>query len=293
MLGLAEQIGGDGRGIGAGVGDDHQLGRSRGQVDPGAAGKRGDERFRRRDPGIAGAGDAVDRGDVARSEGQRRNRLRPAHGPDRFDPALLGGQRDRGVEPATAPRGRDDGQLRHSGDARGDGEHHQRREQGRLAPGDVQPRAGQRAPLLGDAQSRHGQDFDVTRARLAMEILDVAPCQRHRADRLRGERAACLGGERRDRDQFGRRAVEPQRLLDQRVPAARADVVDDIAHRAQQGGVVAPAGTLERGRVGGGKTLDHSIIFSIGITRIAEAPAALRRSSVSQNTDSWHTACTA
>ena len=37
----------------------------------------------------------------------------------------------------------------------------------------------------------------------------------------------------------------------------------------------------------------HIIIFSMGTTRIADAPAALSFCSVSQNTDSWQTACTA
>ena len=37
----------------------------------------------------------------------------------------------------------------------------------------------------------------------------------------------------------------------------------------------------------------HIIIFSIGTTRIADAPAPLSFCSVSQNTNSWQTACTA
>ncbi len=37
----------------------------------------------------------------------------------------------------------------------------------------------------------------------------------------------------------------------------------------------------------------HIIIFSIGRTRIADAPAALSFWSVSQKTDSWQSACTA
>ena len=112
MFGLAEQVGGDGGRVGAGVGDDHQFGRAGGQVDAGAAGERGDERLGRRDPGVARAGDAVDRRDVARAEGQRGDRLRPADGPDGVDPALLGGERDRRVEPAVAARRGDDDQLR-------------------------------------------------------------------------------------------------------------------------------------------------------------------------------------
>ena len=70
------------------------------------------------------------------------------------------------------------------------------------------------------------------------------------------------------------------RLLDQRVPAARADVVDDGAHRVEQGLVIAPARPRQRGvarrRVAPVEPLDHSIIFSIGITRIADAPARLQ-----------------
>ena len=147
MLGLAEQVGGDRRGVGAGVGDDDQFGRAGGKVDPGAAGERGDERLGGRDPGIAGAGDAVDRRDVARAERQRGDRLRPADGPDRLDPALLGGERDRRVEPAVGARRGDDGELRHARDARRDGEHHQRREKRRLAAGDVEPDAAERRAI--------------------------------------------------------------------------------------------------------------------------------------------------
>ena len=85
MLRLAEQVGGDGRGVGAVVGDHHQLARAGGKVDAGAAGGGGDQRFRGGDPGVAGAADAVDGLDLARAEGQRGDRLRPADRPDRVD----------------------------------------------------------------------------------------------------------------------------------------------------------------------------------------------------------------
>src|SRR5207244_5168939 len=83
-----------------------------------------------------------------------------------------------------------------------------------------------------------------------------------------------------------------------RRPAARAYLLDDGTH----GGAPLPILASRRSSQGGaGPCLVeivpddgfHSIIFSIGTTRIAEAPAFLRFCSVSQKTDSWHTEWTA
>ena len=98
--------------------------------------------------------------------------------------------------------------------------------------------------------------------------------------------------ERRDLDQLRRGAIYPLGLGDQRVPAAVAHSTDDPRHRVAKRRILPPRPPVERAR----SILDNphqSIIFSIGITRIADAPAAFSFSSVSQNTDSWHTAWTA
>ena len=151
-----------------------------------------------------------------------------------------------------------------------------------------------RAPLLCDQQAGHSGNFDIARAGLAVERLDVARGEFDRVECSAGERATRLLGKGCDRDAFGMGAVDADRLLDQRGPAARADIGDDFADGVQQRGVGAATRAGERGgarlRVAPVETIDHSIIFSIGMTRIAEAPAAFNRSSVSQNTDSWHTA---
>ena len=104
---------------------------------------------------------------------------------------------------------------------------------------------------------------------------------------------------RTDLDSLRSLVVDPFALFDQRVPTAFAHVLNDCPHLGQQRGI-APSGWTCDGGAAAGFTeviplepLHHSIIFSIGMTRIAEAPAALSRSRVSQNTDSWHTACTA
>src|SRR5262249_25608482 len=118
------------------------------------------------------------------------------------------------------------------------------------------------------------------------------------------------------------RPVVLERELVDRNVAARAHCVEHRGHRLQDLGVHPARRARERGAALGRRERGpddslhsrlagqvgfrrltyaeqqsispaYSIIFSIGRTRIAEAPAALSRSKVSQNTDSWQTACTA
>jgi hypothetical protein len=73
--------------------------------------------------------------------------------------------------------------------------------------------------------------------------------------------------------------------------AACADILHDLAHRVGDARLGAAAGARQGLDTGGGVEgapveAFHHIIFSIGRTRMAEAPAALSRSSVSQKTAS-------
>ena len=86
-------------------------------------------------------------------------------------------------------------------------------------------------------------------------------------------------------------AVQLQAPVGHGGAAARTDVVHDLAHRVGDARLGAAAGTGQGLAAAGfveGAPVDplHHIIFSIGRTRMAEAPAALSRSSVSQKTAS-------
>src|SRR2546425_4525495 len=82
-------------------------------------------------------------------------------------------------------------------------------------------------------------------------------------------------------------------------PTARAHVVNDGAYDRLQRRIAALLGPgdcprpLALAELAPHQPPHHIIIFSIGITRIAEAPASLSFWRVSQKTDSLHTACTA
>ena len=130
-----------------------------------------------------------------------------------------------------------------------------------------------------------------------MEGLDIARRQCHRRDRFGGQFGAGAGRISCHRDALWRRVIDALRLLDQPIPAARTDIVDDGCDGVEQRRILAsprPRQRLATTRyIAPVEPLHHSIIFSIGITRIADAPAPFNFSSVSQNTDSWHTAWTA
>ena len=75
VLRLRQKIGGDKAGIGAAVGEDHHFARPRDHVD---ADDPEHPPLGRRDIGVAGADDLVDRGDCLRPIGERGDRLRAA-----------------------------------------------------------------------------------------------------------------------------------------------------------------------------------------------------------------------
>ena len=93
MLGLAEQVGGDPLGIVAAIGDDHDLGWPCDHVDPDHAVELA---LGFGDPGIARAGDHIDRGNAPGAIGKCRNRLCAADAPYLVDPGdMRGGEHQR------------------------------------------------------------------------------------------------------------------------------------------------------------------------------------------------------
>jgi len=106
---------------------------------------------------------------------------------------------------------------------------------------------------------------------------------------------ARLSGDRPDFDEFRLLPIDSPRNLAKRAPTSAPNLLKNGAHVRLQRRIRA----LPRPRQGRG-TLGlpdrspveplHSIIFSIGTTRIADAPAAFSFCKVSQKTDSWQTA---
>src|SRR5690606_31035893 len=190
--------------------------------------------------------------------------------------------------------------LRHASNARGRGQHDERGEEWCAAAGNVEAAAGDGPPQAATAHA--GLDFDLLRLRFDGFVVarDVVDCEVERVEvfaREFGARGIDRAGGERERL---RRA-----LVDGLGPALHGrlafalHVVEDTTHDVRDFVVAATRGTRERGLpLDGGefapiKAFHRHIIFSMGRTRMAEAPAALSSSSVSQNTDSWQTACTA
>ncbi len=131
-----------------------------------------------------------------------------------------------------------------------------------------------------------------------VESADIIPSEFYRSQLVRAQPFTRGGRARCDRNEARLRAVDPDALLDERGPSARADIGDDRRYRFAQGGIGPLSRTRQRRfaacrRQFAPDQRPHIIIFSMGSTRIAEAPAALSFCSVSQNTDSWQTAWTA
>ena len=95
----------------------------------------------------------------------------------------------------------------------------------------------------------------------------------------------------RENDAPGCCAVQLQAPVGDRRAAAGAHVVKDLAHDVADARLCALRRAGQRlalflGRQGGPVDLAHHIIFSMGRTRMDEAPSAFSRSSVSQKTAS-------
>jgi hypothetical protein len=229
-------------------------------------------------------------------KGERGDRLRAAHGPHRLDAAQLGGKRDQGSSPPSARGGRHRHDLRHPRRPRRQRKHEQGREERRLAAGDVEADIVHRPPELAADKARHRFDHMLSGEAVGVETGDIVAGELDRGALVRREHAPRFGRERRDRHQRGRRAVDPLGVRNQRGPAARAHVLHDRPHRSHQlSGLPLRRAGERRPPLGfpefdPDQGLHHIIIFSMGSTRIADAPAPLSFCSVSQKTDSWQTA---
>ncbi len=128
-----------------------------------------------------------------------------------------------------------------------------------------------------------------------MKCLDIARGEFQRLKLCGFEFPPGIRGELRDGNQAGRCSIDPLRLLAKLLPAAAADVIDDRPHvrlESRRSPLLRP-----RQRCPPACPVQflpdqplHIIIFSMGTTRIAEAPASFSFCSVSQKTDSWQTA---
>src|SRR6185312_8379286 len=127
-----------------------------------------------------------------------------------------------------------------------------------------------------------------------------------RCDLLRRQRTACSRELlATDRELAHLHTVELLRVRAQRGIAVATHGVDDLSHAVQDIRALILRGARERGALAFGieripledfhRDFGHgqASIFSTGNTRRALAPAFFRLSSVSQNTFSRHTACTA
>ncbi len=161
VLGLADQVGSDERGVGGVVGDDRDLGRAGLGID---ADRALQVALGRSDVDVAGAGDEVDGAALPRAVREHRQRLGTTGGVDLVDAEQRAGGKDRRVRQSAELLLRRTGQ-RDAGDARDLRRHgvhdhsaHQRRE----AAGYVQ----------ADALHRHDASFDDrTRRQLARDGL--------------------------------------------------------------------------------------------------------------------------
>ena len=128
-----------------------------------------------------------------------------------------------------------------------------------------------------------------------MESRDSPGGEFHRSDLIWRELPPCLGSKRSHVDFARCLAVDPHSEIDETAPAAAAHLVDDRLHGGPELLILSLFRARKRGSTAGAAQLSpykalHSIIFSMGTTRIADAPAAFRFCSVSQKTDSWQTA---
>ena len=136
VLGLREQVGRDDLRVGGRVGEDEAFRGAGGQVDADFAGQ---FQLGGRDPGAAGADDAVDRVDalVGQAEGQRGDRLGAAGDEERVDAEQRGRRRDDRVDPAVRTGWRGDDDPFDAGDLRRNDGHDERGGQRGGTAGDV------------------------------------------------------------------------------------------------------------------------------------------------------------
>ena len=297
VFSLAEQVGGGDFRICVAVGDDQQFRRAGGHVDGRAAGQVRRLFLGLGNPGIAGSEQLVtglDDAVVERgAEGQGGDGLGPADQPEFIETGLCGGEDHGGVRLARG-RGRGHGDAAaDTGDGGRNGQHQQGGEQWGRAAGDIEPRRAQRPP--DQPRSDAGDDLDIGGVFGPGRLVEDADVLGGHTDRpgVCGAQGIAGGGDAVgcQNQTFRGGSIKLEAPVGHGRAAARADIVHDLAHRVGDACLGAAAGAGQSLASAGfveGAPVDpfHHIIFSIGRTRMAEAPAALSRSSVSQKTAS-------
>ena len=325
VLGLRDEIGGGDQRVGVIVREDHPLRWAGGHVDPHDP---DDLELGRRDPGIAGADDPVDRlerrVDRARrpAEGQRPDGLGAAGDEHGIDLQEACGAEEDGMDDAARVGRRGDDDLADAGGLRGDDRHHERRGIRHRAAGHVAADAVERQPAALDLDATDDLGPIRPRPLAGGEPGDMIDHLVERAsvgdvEPVAGRLEICPFEQE---PAVGIAAAVPLVRLADRVGTARSDVGEDppsagpnvvIRDRAAaderaalgESGVIGraeidaadpdrlgePARAGRRGfrRRGRGR---HGTIFSIGRTRIPDAPAALRRGSRPQTSSAPTTA---
>ena len=142
MLGLRQEIGGDEARIGAAIGEDDDLGRAGDHVDADDAEH---PPLGRRDIGVAGADDLVDRRDRLRAIGERGDRLRAADAIDLIDAGDARRGEHQRIDMAVRRR-HDHRQPAAARDLRRHGVHHDRGRIARRPAGNIEPDRVDRPP---------------------------------------------------------------------------------------------------------------------------------------------------
>ncbi len=234
MLGLREEIGGDPGRIVAAVGDHQYLGGAGDEIDADSA---EDAALGRRDIGVAGTDDLVDRRNRPRAMGERRHRLRQH---ERIEHAVRRRHHhDHSLDPGDLGRNR---VHQHRGRVGGGAARDVEPDRRDGAPARAQPHAGgvavveitgHLAPVVGfnalGGEAQGGQRLAVAAARCRRDL------RRRDAQRLRRQR----------------QAVEAFRIIDQRRVTARDHVGDDRGDRRIDIGRRLALGGDEPGKSGG------------------------------------------
>ena len=296
VLGLGDEVGRDASGVCRRRCQDHALRRPGGQVDADLA---ADLDLRRGHPGITRPDDPVHgfEAGIRQSVRKRPDRLRAAGHNEGVDLEQAGGpQEDRVVHARAIGGGGDDDPL-HARDLCRDDGHHQGRRIRSRATRDVAADAGERRPAAFQLDPGCDPRSGALRSLGLGEAADVLDRLVERATDLRVERVPCraeLAAVQEETPVWPATAESfvgrPDRLV-----AARADggqrgacALTDCGIRhgpaSDEGGAVGPAGGVGRAENQAaqaefdrcvGRT--HGTIFSIGSTRMPDAPAALSR----------------
>ena len=180
VLGLRQEVGGDPCGVVAAIGHHQDLRRAGDHVDADPA---EDPALGRRDIGVAGPDDLVDRRDRRGAVGQRRDRLRAADPVDFVDPAQARRRQHQRVEHPVRRRHHHHQPL-DPGDLGRDRVHQHRGRVGGGAARHVKPGARQRSPAHAEPHAAGIDVVDTLRQLLPVEALDPLGGEAQRRHRL-------------------------------------------------------------------------------------------------------------